>query len=503
MNPFEAYGELLEVEATIDKSRVTLTIEYPPLAAVPNAVGLTAMAASTNTQAGTLGQAQVESAEVEGTVTGTGDVEVVVTSDLFTAPVVLAVPVLENDLASEVGTKIHTFITEDESAEEILEHFTLSGELADIVLTAKVNAANDETLNISIDNGTCTGLTTKATSTNTTAGIAPALQIETGAVVADITAEGLILVKVTATIPDWTAEEVYVWVDEEDDAEAVATAIVTELEKLTALTAVYDVSKSTSNVILTAKAAAANDAALKMEWDIVDFMGTAEFNFGISAAFPTDTTVDIYKDGELITEGAALAGTDFLLGTLLGVDAAELVEDLDAKAEVTEVWELQFLFADPAEAISVDAREVQSAKTWQYISAYKFQDLLDLTFGEFRDDISLLWEEAFTFGELVFEVDEPTLASILPTGKLLAVASGEIVVTVKVAGNETVEDTVTIEIVGLDSYITGAQVIAWIASLDAKIQERFEEEQVKRRIEIEDTDVALMTAQLALVCSVV
>ena len=53
---------------------------------------------------------------------------------------------------------------------DVSEAFLVSGTGADVKLTRHVAVANDDTLNISIDNGTCTGLTAAPTSTNTTAG---------------------------------------------------------------------------------------------------------------------------------------------------------------------------------------------------------------------------------------------------------------------------------------------------------------------------------------------
>ncbi|MCI0552562.1 MAG: hypothetical protein L0287_16550, partial [Anaerolineae bacterium] len=49
--------------------------------------------------------------------------------------------------------------------------FAVSGTGANVILTRLAPAANDATLNISINNGTCIGLTPTPTSANTTAGI--------------------------------------------------------------------------------------------------------------------------------------------------------------------------------------------------------------------------------------------------------------------------------------------------------------------------------------------
>lgn len=120
------------------------------------------------------GTAQVETATVEGTITKAGDALVTITSKLYDVAVTELVAVEIDDNASAIAGKIRTDLANNA---DITEHFTVSGENAAVVLTAKVNAANDETLNISIENGTgegaCEGITDDTSSDNTTAGVAP------------------------------------------------------------------------------------------------------------------------------------------------------------------------------------------------------------------------------------------------------------------------------------------------------------------------------------------
>lgn len=140
---------------------------------------------STGTTAWTAGTAQVETATVVGTITTAGNAEVVVTSAIVTgSPITLSVAVALSDTASDVATKIRTALSADSA---ITTYFSIGGTGADVVLTHKgskqytingtsvpVYPANDATLNVSIDNDTCAGLTTAATSTDTTAGVASA-----------------------------------------------------------------------------------------------------------------------------------------------------------------------------------------------------------------------------------------------------------------------------------------------------------------------------------------
>jgi hypothetical protein len=137
---------------------------------------------STGTTAWTAGAAQVETATAAGTVTGSGNASVVVTAAGMTgSPKTISVPVNVSDTASVWAGKVRTALTADA---DVAALFTVSGTTTAIVLTRKptatytvaatavpLYAANDATLNISLANGTSTGITTAATSANTTAGV--------------------------------------------------------------------------------------------------------------------------------------------------------------------------------------------------------------------------------------------------------------------------------------------------------------------------------------------
>lgn len=116
------------------------------------------------------GTRQVETATVVGTITTAGNATVIVTAaDMTGSPVTFNVAVLVGDTASVVAGKIRNAINGNYS---LVEMFTVSGSGANVVMTSKHLSANDSTLNISVDNGTCAGLTQDLTSTNTTAGVA-------------------------------------------------------------------------------------------------------------------------------------------------------------------------------------------------------------------------------------------------------------------------------------------------------------------------------------------
>lgn len=140
---------------------------------------------STGTTAWTAGTAQVETATAAGTISGSGNASVVVTASGMTgSPKTIDVAVLASDTAAEWAAKVRTALAADTDVSAL---FSVSGTTTAIVLTRKatlsatiggtltnVYPANDGTLNISLDNGTCTGITTASTSANTTAGVASA-----------------------------------------------------------------------------------------------------------------------------------------------------------------------------------------------------------------------------------------------------------------------------------------------------------------------------------------
>lgn len=114
------------------------------------------------------GITQVETATVVGTITGSGNATVVLTAAGMTgSPITLSVAVLNLDTATQVAGKIRTALNANTV---IAAYFTIGGSGAEITLTRTAGAANDDTLSLSVDNGTCTGLTPALTSADTTEG---------------------------------------------------------------------------------------------------------------------------------------------------------------------------------------------------------------------------------------------------------------------------------------------------------------------------------------------
>lgn len=138
---------------------------------------------STGTTAWSAGTAQVETATAAGTIGTAGNAEVVVTAaDVTGSPLTFSVAVAASDTASEWAAKVRTALAANSA---LSTYYVVGGSATSITLTHKgkvqhtiqgqsVGAypANDATLNISLDNDTCTGIATAATSANTTAGAA-------------------------------------------------------------------------------------------------------------------------------------------------------------------------------------------------------------------------------------------------------------------------------------------------------------------------------------------
>jgi hypothetical protein len=153
----------------------------------------------------TSGVAQVETATIVGTVTGDGNATFTITSALVTgSPLAVSVAVLNGDTATVVATKAAVTLNANAA---VSAHYTATSNGADLILTAKKAAANDATLNIAFTNGTNTGLTPNATSTNTTAGVKGDYRgADYGTTLVDTTNTNIYRNTGSALVPTWTLE---------------------------------------------------------------------------------------------------------------------------------------------------------------------------------------------------------------------------------------------------------------------------------------------------------
>lgn len=121
---------------------------------------------------------QVETQTIVGAIeaAGEGDINVIVTSALVTgSPVTLGVAVANNDTAIQVAGKVRDALNANAN---ITAHYIVGGLNDKVILTAKVYAANDTTLNIAYNNGTALGLTPNATSESTVEGSVSSVTLE-------------------------------------------------------------------------------------------------------------------------------------------------------------------------------------------------------------------------------------------------------------------------------------------------------------------------------------
>lgn len=121
---------------------------------------------------GDSGTKQVDTATIVIAVPGTngaGTIALTFTSAL-TGVLALAPSILVNTTTTLIALAVVGALNANAT---FAAYFVASASTADVIITALYSAANDTTLNLAYTNGTCTGLTPDATSTDTTAGAAP------------------------------------------------------------------------------------------------------------------------------------------------------------------------------------------------------------------------------------------------------------------------------------------------------------------------------------------
>lgn len=211
--------------------------------------------------------------------------------------------------AAEVAALVRTALQNDAN---IGGFFGITGAGADVILTAKTRAANDATMNAAYDNGSSAGLTPDATSTDTTAGVAPVAQVETATVGGGATASANVIVTVTAAGMTGSPKAINVAVVNLDTADQVAAKIRAALAADTAVTALFTVSGATDKVILTRTvfAGVANDATLNIAID-----GTTNSTGVPNAASSANTTAGVA--GVFQVETMTIVGTPTVDGAIL------------------------------------------------------------------------------------------------------------------------------------------------------------------------------------------
>lgn len=153
----------------------------------------------------TSGVAQVETATIVGTITLAGDATFTLTAAGVTgSPLAVSVGVLLGDTATVVAAKAAAVFN---ATAAIAALYSATSLAADLILTATKSAANDGTLNIAYTNGTCTGLTPDATSTDTAGGVLGDFRgMDNGTITIDTTAKKIYRNTGSAYVPTWTLQ---------------------------------------------------------------------------------------------------------------------------------------------------------------------------------------------------------------------------------------------------------------------------------------------------------
>jgi hypothetical protein len=324
--------------------------------------------ASADTTAGVAGVKQVETATAVGTITKAGNATVTVTSALFEENEVISVAVALDDNAAAIGGKIRTALGANAN---VSANFTVSGADATAVLTAKAEAANDTTLNIAIDNGTCEGITTAASSADTTEGVAPVLQVETFTVLTAATKAGSLLITVTAAGMTGTPKAVTVPLTKLYNTTAkVAAAIRAALEADASISAFFTVGGTDAAITLTAKADAANDATMAI-------VLTNDGSTSVTVSSSADTTAGVAPsvNVRLVGTGAATTADPFKVSNAYALDEITAVDCLNkSKAHI---------YAE------LSATDLRSAPTLSIVPFVK--NRLSANYGQLaKQDVTLL-----------------------------------------------------------------------------------------------------------------
>lgn len=138
------------------------------------AVALTELASLTEPyripELGTQGAKQSEFIKVLGSigVAGAGNARAIVTADAMShSPKTVDFAVANSDTDYQVATKLQAALLADA---DVSGFFDISGTGIKVFITVKAENENDATMNLSLANGTCTGLTAVPVSTAKTAG---------------------------------------------------------------------------------------------------------------------------------------------------------------------------------------------------------------------------------------------------------------------------------------------------------------------------------------------
>ncbi|AQU03344.1 hypothetical protein B1774_04395 [Dehalococcoides mccartyi] len=290
-------------------------------------------------------------------LSGEGNATVVVTSSGMTgSPITLSVPVASSDTASIVAGKIKTALENNANISAVYDA-SVSG--VDVILTAKTPIANVSSLNIALSNGTCAGLTTVSTSTNTTAGVAAVKQQENIYVTGTIGTAGNATVVVTAAGMANSPITLSVPVTSGDSSTTVAAKVNAALALNSDITDFFTISADNGRYVrLTAKTAADNDSTLNISiandtctgltaipTSTVDAAGNAGTKqvetLTVSGSVSYNWTYNLYYQSFPTRDGQSFGSTFFLGKTVSGL---KFTTPPAAGASITASFALEYPF---------------------------------------------------------------------------------------------------------------------------------------------------------------
>lgn len=123
----------------------------------------------------TRGEHQITRAIVQGIITQSGKISVVITaSGMANSPKTIPVSVLEDDLPYDIAEKIQEELSDDS---DVLNFFNIGGVGVNLELACKQAADNDTTINLALFKGTAEGLVNSPNSSDIQLGEAPDLSV--------------------------------------------------------------------------------------------------------------------------------------------------------------------------------------------------------------------------------------------------------------------------------------------------------------------------------------
>ncbi len=303
------------------------------------------------------GTKQVEKNTVvaAGNITLAGLAKSVITGAGITgSPVTVQEYVDLGDTPAEVAAALASMIALEPVVNAL---YDVTADGADIVFTRKVEAANDATLNFTIENDTCEGITNDTSSTDTTPGVAPddaaswaakartAIGLDaTVSAYADVSGAGT-SIKLTKKVSAADDASFNIALDNDTCAGIVTAATSTTSiagvapdtaaqvagKARTALAADADVggfftvSGADDNIVLTAKADVADDATMAMA---LQAAGATGVTVGASANTAAGVLGVAQIETATVTAGAAKAGTLTIRVTAAGMAGSPLDVDV-------------------------------------------------------------------------------------------------------------------------------------------------------------------------------